>query len=134
MIKKTFLSTIPFILILLGGCASAPNQQQMANADYGSPQTPAQCLTAVEEKVKYVMKDPSSVQWQHNSCIKGYWSSVPIMGLPIAYGYFQSGSINAKNSYGGYVGFKPYQALIRNGRVVRYCVQDNDGMCVPKTN
>lgn len=126
---------LPFAMsLLLFGCSVAPTQQEVADADYGTPQTPEQCIAAVESKVPYMMKDPSSVQWQHDgACSKGFWGSVPAAGLGIAYGYLQTGAINAKNSYGAYVGFASYQALVRDGRVIRYCVIDRNGMCFPKT-
>jgi hypothetical protein len=36
------------------------------------------------------------------------------------YGYLVCSHVNAKNSYGGYVGYKSDGFLIRNGAIVRY--------------
>ena len=122
------------MLMLLGltliGCASAPSQEEMANADYGSYQSPENCVLVAESKIRSTLKDPSSAQFSHGRCYQGYWSSVPILGMKAAFGYMQQGTVNAKNSYGGYVGARSYNALIQNGYVVRYCVANNDGLCM----
>lgn len=117
--------------IILAGCASAPTPDEVSRADYGKAMTEAECRAIVEPFLADRMKDPSSVQFRHTACEKGYWGASPILGQSTVFGYFQSGQINAKNSYGGYVGFKPYKALIRDGVVVRHCITDNDGICMP---
>jgi hypothetical protein len=131
MKKKFNLLLCCSVSILLSACASAPTEEQLRNADYGSYQSPATCVQLVEARIRATMKDPYGAQFNHGSCIKGWVSSVPIMGLPVAFGYYQTGSVNGKNSYGGYVGFRPYLALVRDGRVIRYCVTDNEGLCIP---
>lgn len=127
------LISLVSLSLLLQACAQQPTSQQVKSADYGTKPSIAECSALVEEKVGSIMKDPSSLQWQHNDCVEGYWSSVPMLGLPIAYGYYQTGSVNGKNSYGAYTGFQQYQALIRNGVVIRYCIVDRNGLCSPRT-
>jgi hypothetical protein len=34
-------------------------------------------------------------------------SSVPVLGMEAAFGYLQKVEVNGKNSFGGYVGFRP---------------------------
>jgi len=34
------------------------------------------------------------------------------------------------NSFGGYVGFRPYHVLMRNGVVVVSCITDANGLCL----
>lgn len=122
---------IAFSATVLVSCASAPTAEQLASANYGRDMSPQECVSIAEQVVANALKDPSSAQFRHENCIKGYWSSVPILGMPIEYGWFQQGEVNAKNSFGGYVGFAPYQVLIRDGRAVRYCMSDNEGLCMP---
>jgi hypothetical protein len=124
---------IIIISILLTSCASAPSSGDLANADYGRVMNTSECKSIAEAKIRSTLKDPGSAMFTSSGCATGYWSSVPIMGLPIAYGYIQSGTVNGKNSFGGYVGARTYSALIRDGAVVRYCVTDNDGLCFPKS-
>ena len=120
-----------FSATLLGACTSVPSQNEVAKADYGIDMSTRDCVTAAEQTIASGLKDPGSAQFTHAPCEKGYWQSVPIMGMSVAFGYFQKGSVNAKNAYGGYVGFRPYSALIRNGRVIRYCISDSNGICIP---
>lgn len=116
---------------ILSGCSSAPTQQQLTNADYGRDTEASECVRITEQTISNGLKDPSSAMFRHSQCVKGYWSSVPIMGMGVAFGWLQAGQVNAKNSYGGYVGFRQYQALIKNGQVIRYCIYDKDGLCLP---
>ncbi len=94
--------------------------------------TASQCTQLVEQVLSYGLKDPSSAQFRHPTpCSQGWMSSVPIYGLKAAFGYYQEGQINGKNSFGGYVGFRTYRVLMRDGRVVRHCIADADGLCSP---
>lgn len=120
--------------IALTGCASAPSQQEMGSADYGSEMSAAECKTLAQQTISNKLKDPSSAQFRNEQpCFKGWMSSVPIMGLKAAFGYLQKGEVNGKNAFGGYVGFRPYMVLMRNGTVVRSCITDADGICMPDT-
>jgi len=127
--KKLLLLTVFF---LVTGCASGPTSEQLSSADYGSYQSPETCVMIAEQRIKSGLKDPSSAMFNHNPCYKGHWSSVPIMGLPVAFGYLQNGTVNAKNSFGGYGGSTGYGVLIKNGRVIRWCLADENGICIPR--
>lgn len=117
--------------LALSGCASLPTSAELAAADYGRDMSPDECIAVIEPALASTLKDPGSAQFKHVACYKGAMNSVPIMGLPVAYGWLQQGQLNAKNSYGGYVGFRNYMALLRNGAVVRYCVAEPNGTCMP---
>ena len=56
-----------------------------------------------------------------------------LTGLPVEFGYLQTGSVNSKDSSGAYTGFTRYNVLIKNGLAVRYClVTRGEGPCWPK--
>ena len=131
LLKSSIPIFIAFSAAVLASCASVPTAEQLASANYGREISPQECVSIAEQVIANALKDPSSAQFRHENCIKGYWSSVPILGMPIEYGWFQQGEVNGKNSFGGYVGFAPYQVLIRDGRVVRYCMSDSEGLCMP---
>ncbi|MEN3113094.1 hypothetical protein ACFONG_16005 [Uliginosibacterium paludis] len=117
---------------LLVGCASAPTQEEISRADYGQPMSQQECLSISEAAIANQLKDPSSAQFRNEPpCYTGWVSSVPLMGLRAAFGYVQRGEVNGKNSFGGYVGFRPYLVLIKNGVVVRSCITDPNGVCIP---
>lgn len=125
--KWSMLVLLPF----LAACASGPTQEQMVKANYGRDMSATQCESAVERVISRDLKDPSSAQFSHSPCYKGHWGSVPILGLGVEFGWVQDGAVNAKNAYGGYVGFRSYKALVRDGSVIRYCVSDKNGICMP---
>lgn len=118
-------------LLLLCACASAPTSVEMSNADYGRDVTPQDCVRIVEEVIANALRDPGSAQFRHTQCERGYWTSVPILGMPVAFGWWQRGEVNGKNAYGGYVGFRPYQVLMKDGAAIRYCIADHNGICSP---
>ena len=119
-------------VLFLAGCASAPTQQEIAGADYGSPMTPSECLSMAQQAIASRLKDPGSAEFQNEApCHQGWVSSVPILGMKAAFGYVQRGEVNGKNSFGGYVGFRPFLVLMKNGEVVRSCITDENGICMP---
>jgi len=115
----------------LAGCNTAPiTQAELDNADYGQPMTAKQCTDVAEQFVRSTLKDPMSAQFTSGgACVKGALRDGLIRGGTTHFGYLQTGTVNAKNSYGGYVGFRPYKVVMRNGIVVSDCIGDQDGIC-----
>lgn len=107
-IRGIGLSSLLFVLL---GCASAPTQEELLHADYGRDITAEECISIAERVIANTLKDPSSAQFRHATCSKDAWGSVPIKGMGVAFGWTQKGEVNAKNSFGGYVGFTRYQVL-----------------------
>ena len=126
---------ISFLSLWLTSCASAPTQQQIASANYGAAMAPEQCKSIAEESIANQLRDPGSAQFRNEQlCHQGWVSSVPLLGMKAAFGYVQRGEVNGKNAFGGYVGFRPFLVLIRDGVVVRSCITDSDGLCIPNGN
>lgn len=91
-----------------------------------------ECIAIAEKAIANSLKDHSSAQFHRaGACKKGYWNSVPLLGMQVAFGWLQGGEVNGKNSYGGYVGFRPYRVLMKDGAAVRYCISDKDDICIP---
>ena len=121
------LLIVAFFVLLITGCASAPSEEEIANAYYGKDHSQSECERIVESVLSSSLKDPGSAQWQHGSCYKG-WSSSLTSGKN--FGWILRGSVNGKNSYGGYTGFSAYQAVIRDNRLVASCIANSDGLCM----
>lgn len=117
--------------ISLSGCVSGPTQTQMTKANYGPDMSPEQCVAIAERVISSKLKDPNSAEFKHSPCYKGYMEAVPIRGMNVEFGWIQRGEVNAKNSYGGYVGPRRYMVLINEGFVLRYCIDDARGACAP---
>jgi hypothetical protein len=116
---------------MLAACASGPNSAELAAADYGRVIFPSECVEIAEKKIKPMMKDPYSAMFAHQECYKGFAKRVPVLGLPLHFGYIQNGTVNAKNSFGAYAGASIYQTVIKNGEVLRYCVASGrQGLCI----
>jgi len=132
---KTVLASI-LALASLGGCALAaqkPTMEQFAAADYGAEISQHDCERIAREIISGRLKDPYSAQFTFGTCQKGYEQSVPIMGLPVAFGYYIEGTVNAKNSFGGYVGAKKFTLLMKNGRGVRIRMESGEsGLMMPE--
>jgi hypothetical protein len=95
------------VAILLTGCAvSAPHTDYQAVPPDAN--TPRRELTVTEKKfmaegLSKDFKDPPSAQFR--------WMQIPVPSLPNSIVSY-CGTVNAKNSYGGYVGFKPFIARV----------------------
>jgi hypothetical protein len=90
-----------------------------------------QCTDVAENYIRSTLKDPFSAQFSSTgACTKGAMKQGFLQGGATFFGYLQKGAVNAKNSYGGYVGFRPYMAIIHDGIVVNYCIEDKDGICM----
>lgn len=106
--------------LLLLGCAGSPTAEETATADYGAMASAVEYKSQIENYFNSNLKDPASIQYKSISPPrKGYvriandW-----VGSSTVYGYMVDATINAKNSYGGYTGFKTYSFLFRDGKLV----------------
>ena len=115
-------------LLFLSACVTTQPTKPVHPNSFGYQQSSDDCIKKTEKVIRLHLKDPTSAIFQHKPCYKGYMGG----GLfsPKEYGYLQTGLVNAKNSYGGYTGFYKYNTLIRNDKVVYYCIADNElGLC-----
>lgn len=108
--KKTL---IPLLLALsLAGCATPPTQEEAMAADYGA--YPDNYEGVIKNYMQTILKDPESAQYHFlNTPSKG-WSTLGGK----KYGYRVCVSINAKNSFGGYIGNLTNYFMIKDGQVI----------------
>ena len=132
-----FVSLGAFMLLVIG-CASAPTEEEIANADYGEPVSYEDCANVAKRFIANKMKDPESARFADFQCYRGWQGNVPMAGVQATYGYVFTGNVNAKNSFGGYTGYTPFGGVVRDEgfgpRVRRYCVVSNTdeyGICFP---
>jgi hypothetical protein len=102
-----------FVLLALAGCATAPTQQEKALADYGSP--PSNYEKSIRDYLQVALKDPYSYDMKILFEPRKDWTA---FFSKKTFGYAVCANINAKNSFGGYNGFKLVYFLIRNDQVV----------------
>ena len=123
---------IAFAFILtLTGCASGPTAQQIAAADYGSPVDQEQAEAQVKLYFKGVLKDPYSAHYQFGRAYRGYVVGSAFEGRQLSAGYLLDTQVNAKNSYGGYTGYKSYRFLFQSGALVKGYEMSPSGLIMP---
>lgn len=105
-----------FVSLILAACATGPpTQEELATADYGSIISQEDAQRKAQSFISSSLKDPNSAQYQWGNVEKGWIRHAPAYGGGLVFGYILDVNVNAKNSFGGYVGFKPYQFVFYNG-------------------
>ena len=111
---KNILSIITFVAstALLSSCATS-FEKPSEDLDYGL--SPKAKTDTIKEYFSVVLKDPDSANYKFGSPVKAYCNKGLAFGGKLAWtGWVLPFSINAKNSYGGYTGFKGYYARLDN--------------------
>lgn len=126
--SKTNLSRILIVLILtlllLSACASGPpTREELSSADYGSPISQQDAEAQAEQFLRGYLKDPDSAIYEWNPVGRGWVREAPIYGGGLKFGYILRGNVNARNSFGGYTGFKPYEFAFYNGNIISVYAQ-----------
>lgn len=103
---------------LLSGCAQQPTPEQISSANYGASVYQADAESAVKLFFSMYLKDPDSAKYGFGSVYRGYMVGSVFEGRKLEAGYLLDVTVNAKNSYGGYTGAKPYKFLLRNDQIV----------------
>lgn len=106
------------LVISLSGCASKPTPEQIQSADYGASVYQADAEKAVKSFFQGYLKDPDSARYSFGSVYRGYVVGSVFEGRKVEGGYLLEVAVNAKNSFGGYVGARNYRFLLRNDRLV----------------
>ncbi len=112
--KKFFPLFAMFILFACAG-ATPPTSSELENADYGS--YPANYKKILENKIKMALIDEDSAKFRYSGDPLKAWKPLT-NGNGYVYGWDVCVEVNAKNRMGGYVGYKPYYAFIKNGNVL----------------
>lgn len=102
----------------ISGCASAPSATEQMAADYGVAIDQVRAEEMAKGYIATRLKDPMSAVYAWDTVVKGFSGAAPIAGRKLTYGYLLTGTVNAKNSFGGYTGSKAYQFIFRDGRLV----------------
>jgi hypothetical protein len=97
-----------------------PTPAEVAAMDFGPyPNDPD---SVVLPHLRTLLRDPGSAQVERTSGAFRMYQNVltySVAGWGVCY------QINARNAYGGYVGFTPYLFAIQNGRVVHAIAGDD---------
>lgn len=73
------------------------------------------------------LKDPDSAQFRNGDLRKGWVRDGLLRGGAYHFGWIYSVDVNAKNSFGGYVGYQKHYILIQNGSRSDVTMEFNNG-------
>ena len=126
MITKKCLTlfTVVFMVLMIAGCAvpfrGGPSKVELEAADCGPK--PIEYEKAIMKWINDNLKDPFSAKTEEISLPeKSWWGTTGalLQSRNINYGWMVSAKINAKNSWGAYVGWKKYYFYFR-GEEIKY--------------
>jgi hypothetical protein len=95
-----------------------PTQEELAKANYGSPISQEDAKVQATTFFKKYLKDPYSAKIEWGEVRKGWMREAPICDCELQFGYILVANVNAKNSFGGYVGSEPYKFFFKNGLII----------------
>lgn len=85
--------------------------------DVGPAPDKASGTALLEDAIRANLKDPDSARFSWPNEFRNGWYK-PFGFHRKVFGWYTCGTVNAKNSYGGYVGKEPVIGVIANGKVV----------------
>ena len=101
--------------ISLSACGTiTPAPADISQAYFGKKPSPTTTLNAFKARYSATLKDPASAIYECGDPRRGWTNRFG----NIAYGWIVYCSVNAKNSYGAYVGARPYGLLFRDDQIV----------------
>lgn len=119
-------SLLAFGAIALAGCGAAyqVDPAQISAVRSGTEPNKSVIVAQAEARMRSGLKDPESAKFEWpNGFIAG--AHQPLGAMPI-YGWITCGTVNARNSYGGYVGAQALLLVVQNGQIV-FSDMDNGG-------
>jgi hypothetical protein len=125
-----FFLAVPIIAVaflVTAGCAGAPTQEEISKADYGTPISQEDAQRQAGSFLKRILKDPDSARVDFASVAPGWFREAPIHGGGLKFGYMLNAKVNGKNSYGAYMGYKPYRFMFFNGTITSVYAEQNLG-------
>lgn len=110
--KKLFVIILSFCLF---GCMATPSANDLANANFGNK--PINYEENIKNKIGSKLKDPFSAQYKFGEPRKGYFQEGISDNFLLRYGWIIPVQVNAKNSFGAYVGFETRYIMISEGQI-----------------
>ncbi|MBX3463222.1 MAG: hypothetical protein KF830_08625 [Planctomycetes bacterium] len=94
--------------------STTPATKEVEKAEFGAQ--PVGVEKALREQILAALKDPESARIEFQAA-RPTWGRV--VGQPdTVFGWEVTAMVNAKNSYGGYTGAKPWSFMLRDGRLL----------------
>lgn len=91
--------------------------------EHGAPIEQADAEAAAVTLMAGILKDPASAVYVWDPVEPGWWKDGLFEGGTKHVGYLLRGTVNSKNSYGGYTGQTPVVFILRDGAVISAYVE-----------
>jgi hypothetical protein len=98
------------VLLVVAGCVSASPPPTLASVDIGPP--PVGYDPEIKALFDAMLKDPYSAVYTFQRPVRSWFFDETQMNWAVC------GTLNAKNTFGGYVGARPFAVFYRHGRMV----------------
>lgn len=123
MRRQFLIFSLTLLSTALIGCTSNLARPG-ASADYGKP--PENYEGIIKEHFEAQLKDPDSARYIFSNPVKAYGNEGILYGGGIRWaGYLVKVEVNAKNSFGGYVGYEPYLVLFSGNAIYKVVTGDS---------
>lgn len=113
------------LILAISGCATTipakplPTKEELAKMDYGKPLS-IDYEKVIKDYFTTALKDPYTAQYQFAGQPQPFWyRDSPMMGGKEYIGYAVVVLVNAKNSFGGYVGDKQYAFIFHDDSIIK---------------
>lgn len=94
-----------------------PLASAQENVENGPPITQEDAEAKAKEFLDGVLKDPYSAVYSWEPVQAGWWKDGLLYGGKKHVGWVLKGTVNSKNSYGGFVGQTPIAFVFRDGAI-----------------
>jgi hypothetical protein len=101
--------------LILSACVNLPSESEVKTADFGT--RPTDYVNIVKTYYAYELGDPESIQYGEITPPKRYWIGNRMDD--VYYGYLVCATLNAKNAFGQYEGFRTDAVIIHDNIVVK---------------
>lgn len=132
--NRAILMAVLIISACMTGCAEfapRPSETELASLDFGEPVSQDFAESDAKIFFEHYLKDPYSAQIQYAHVYRG-WVKEPLLnGGKLHYGYVLDVSVNAKNSFGGYVGATNFKFIFRENKVLAVLEEKSGQYWVP---
>ncbi len=115
--------------LVVSGCVTIQRPQVNFNANYGEPILYADAMPKIERYLQSYLKDPMSAVYECGLPKKSWLSQIGAR-VPVKYGFGVMCTINAKNSFGGYVGNKEFEFLFQGQTLARASSYEEFGVVI----
>ena len=127
MKRKLRTLFVIFVSLSLVGCSIGPTPAQLRNADFGPPPS-----EGYKENIKsafdLILFDGASARYRFSKPVKSYLRAAPVYGTSLTFGWRVCGLVNAKNRFGGYVGWRRFFTFFYDDAIVFKIMGGDEGM------